>query len=41
MILNFRCLLLYFRIIFGLNINMNKSEMVKLGDRGDGDRLAV
>lgn len=40
MILNLRCFLLCFQAVSGLNINFNKSELVRLGDRGGDGRLA-
>lgn len=41
MILNFRCVILCFQVVSGLNINLNKSELVKLADKGDKNRLAT
>lgn len=41
MILNLRCVLLCFQAVLGSNINLNKSELVKLGNRGDGDSLVA
>lgn len=41
MISNLRCIFLCFQAISRLNINLNKLELVKLRDRGDGDRLVV
>lgn len=40
MILNLRCVPLCFQVVSGLNINLFKFELVKLGNRGDGNRLA-
>lgn len=39
-LLYLRCLLFCFQAIPGLNINMNKSEVVKVGGDGNGSRLA-
>lgn len=41
MILNLKCVFLCFQATFGLNINLNKSESVKLEDNGDENILAT
>lgn len=41
MILNLKCVLLCFQAISRPNIHLNKSEMVKMGNRGDRDSLPV
>lgn len=38
-ILNLQCICLYFRVISGLNINLSKLEIVKIGDRRDESKL--
>lgn len=38
--MNLRCILLCFQVISGLNINLQKSELVMLRSKGNGDQLA-
>lgn len=38
-LLNFKCILLSFQTVYGLNINFVKFELVKLDDRRDTNRL--
>lgn len=40
MVLNLRCVLLCFQAVSGLNINLEKFEMVRIGDRVDEDIFA-
>lgn len=39
-LLHLRCILLCFQGVFGLNINLNKSELVRIGDKGDENSFA-
>lgn len=39
-LLHLKCILLCFQDVSGLNINLDKTELVKLGDKGDECGLA-
>lgn len=38
--LHLRCVLMGFQVVLGLNINLSKSEIARLGDESDADSLA-
>lgn len=40
MLFHLRCILMCFEAVFELNINLKKSELVRIGDRRDKKRLA-
>lgn len=39
-ILHMRCLLICFQMVFGLKINLNKTEMIRIGNRREEASLA-